>query len=325
MLYRGIGLIVITISIVVLSTTSIDSALSVIQNLLKTAPALIVISLAAGLVISCGQIDIASGSLLGLTGMIIFVVLYASAANPHLPSYSASIEFRIVMVCVAWVFAISIYFLMGYLISHFGIPALLCTLAVLFAGRSLSILAQNWIKGSFSDLGREGTLSLPPSLQITLFEFGWIWVALVCTALVVWRYFTDAGLRHVAVGMDERAARFAGIDTKMVQLLAYAIAGFLVGLGAHLTLYGIHHGTWAGNVGWGLELSAIAAAIIGGCRITGGRFDPLCIAMGAVFIRTLEDAAGSLDIPSEFFYIFVGLGLLVAAILDRVTGVPVIR
>lgn len=324
MLHRALGLLVFITLFIAVSTSSFDSVYAVLTSVLRTAPPLIMISIAVGLVISCGQIDIASGSVFALTGMFFFLILNYWIGDLHAPGLSANVTLVYAAICLAGIAAVFMYAAMGWSIAFFGFPALLSTLAILLVGRGLSVFLQNLISGGVytsSSTGAStqpiaGTLSLPPSMQ-PYFGQGWAWVLVLCAGLAVWRYRTYSGLRHIAVGMDTRSADLAGVNIRATQLLAYVVAGALVALSAYLTLFQVSGGSWAGNFGWGLELSAIAAAIIGGCRITGGRFDPWCIALGAVFVRVAEDASSSFNLPSEFFYVILGVGLLVAAVLDR--------
>jgi ribose/xylose/arabinose/galactoside ABC-type transport system permease subunit len=282
------------------------------------------VAIAAGLVISCGQIDIASGSIFALTGMLFFLILNFWIGDLHASGVSPSMWVVYIAVLLAAGVAVLTYTAMGFSIAFLGFPALLSTLAILMVGRGLSVFIQNLINGGVSSNPVSGsparliagTLSLPPSMQPT-FGIGWVWALILCAGLAIWRYRTYSGLRHIAVGMDVRSADMAGVNIRAAQMLAYVGAGALVALSAYLTLFQVSGGSWAGNFGWGLELSAIAAAIIGGCRITGGRFDPWCVALGAIFVRVAEDASSSFNLPSEFFYVVLGLGLLFAAVLDR--------
>jgi ribose/xylose/arabinose/galactoside ABC-type transport system permease subunit len=324
MLYRAIGLLIFIALFIVVSTSSLDTLLAVVNSLFKTAPPLIIISIAAGLVISCGQIDIASGSVFALTGMILFFVINFWAGDLHSPAAHIGMGIVYLAVFISIVFAVLTYVGIGLSVASFGFPALLSTLAVLLAGRGVSVFLQNLINGGLhvgASSGSPpqmiaGTLSLPPSMQ-PFVGYGWVWALVICIGLAIWRYKSYSGLRHIAIGMDERSADTAGVDIQAAQILAFVAAGALIALSALLTLFQVSGGGWAGNFGWGLELSAIAAAVIGGCRITGGRFDPWCISLGAIFVRVVEDAAGSFNLPSEFFYVVLGVGLLLAATLDR--------
>jgi ribose/xylose/arabinose/galactoside ABC-type transport system permease subunit len=304
---------VLIIVAIVVSTDSFASAQAVAYSLVRTAPPLIIVALAAALVISVGEIDIALGSVFALTGVVFFAFL--STAGPLDHKSHESIVY--LALGASALVTLLIYAGMSALIAIFGFPALLSTLAVLLAGRGLSVLIQNFLNRADAAGALASTLSLPPFLHPSLGP-GWLWAVAMCSAIAAWRYMSFSGLRHIAVGMDRRSARMAGLNIRTAQLVAFAIAGLLVALATHLTLFQVSGGSWAGNFGWGLELSAIAAAVIGGCRITGGRFDPFCVALGAIFVRATEDAAGAFNLPSEFFYIVLGTGLLVAAVLDGV-------
>lgn len=312
MLYRSIALAALIFLAIFVSTDSFASAQAVSFSLIRTAPPLILVSLAAALVISVGEIDIALGSVFALTGVVFFAFLSSTTGSLD---NSPQASFVYLALAVSSLVTLLIYFGMSSLVAIFGFPALLSTLAVLLAGRGLSVFIQNFLNRGGATGMLASTLSLPPSLHPALGP-GWLWAAAICVGIAAWRYASFSGLRHIAVGMDRGSARMAGLSIRNAQMVAFAGAGLLVSLATHLTLFQVSGGSWAGNFGWGLELSAIAAAVIGGCRITGGRFDPFCVALGAIFVRATEDAAGAFNLPSEFFYIVLGIGLLVAALLD---------
>jgi ribose/xylose/arabinose/galactoside ABC-type transport system permease subunit len=84
----------------------------------------------------------------------------------------------------------------------------------------------------------------------------------------------------VAVGFDRDAAHLAGIDVRRVRMRAFLVASALVYVSTMLYMISYQGGGWTAATGTGLELTAIAAAVIGGTAITGGRFNPVGVAMG---------------------------------------------
>lgn len=87
-------------------------------------------------------------------------------------------------------------------------------------------------------------------------------------------------MRHVAVGLDREAAKLAGINVRVVRLRAFVLAALLVYISTMLFMIDYQGGGWSAATGRGFELAAIAAAVIGGTTITGGRFSPVGVAMG---------------------------------------------
>jgi ribose/xylose/arabinose/galactoside ABC-type transport system permease subunit len=116
--------------------------------------------------------------------------------------------------------------------------------------------------------------------------------------------------------MDAKAAEIAGVDIKRVYFAAFLMSGALVGLSALLSLVAVQRGGWAPNTGWGKELLAIAAAVLGGCRITGGRFDPVCVALATLLMFAVRDTISALSLPVELEYVVLGVGVILVALID---------
>lgn len=322
----------ILLLLLIYSSTSIIVARGILEVWIKNTPSLILLSLAAGLVISCGQIDISSGALLSFLGMTMVAWVnctipgnncYISALNVFF--YISGSFYAEVGALLILVFSCVIYLLVGGVISYLKIPSLLCTLGFLFIGQGSSILIQSIFKGiaTFEDrinIGKslQVPLAIRPDQMVSAFAFPWAWVWLcsVISILFLWKR-TYAGLSHIAVGLNTESARIAGIKPRSVYLCAFLMTGILVGLATHIHLFGINGGAWEAQIGWGRELWAIAAAVIGGCRLSGGRFDPIAITLAACVIYALYDFVLSLQLPSELSYVLFGLILVMYAIFDK--------
>ena len=135
---------------------------------------------------------------------------------------------------------------------------------------------------------------------------------------VAWCYLRHtAGGRHLyAIGGDADAARLAGVKVQRRVLLAYVLTGLLIGLAA---CFVIAQGTstLAPNVGAGMELAAIAAVVIGGTSIMGGRGSVLGTLLGALLVQTVTSGVTQLGWPSQLSNLFIGI-----FILDRGRGRP---
>lgn len=291
------------------STSSLNSAIAVLNNWMRSALPLVPLALAAALIISCGQIDIASGAAFSFVGMI----LVASARH------SSSGGSILLGLTVAWL-AVMLFYVLMYVIVVVGrIPALLCTLGLALCGESVSLILQAYVNRPLPGAGLAGGLGgmTVPIGSLGIFKWNSAWVLTVVGLLTLWRYSSDAGLEHIAVGMDAVAAEISGINTRAIYLRAFLLAGSLVGLSAVLFLVNVQLGGWATNMGWGKELFAIAAAVIGGCRINGGRFDPICVALATVSVFGITDITNALNVPLEVDYLVLGAGVISAALIDR--------
>src|SRR5690606_33017409 len=112
--------------------------------------------------------------------------------------------------------------------------------------------------------------------------------------------------RHLyAVGHDQLSARLAGVSVWKRQLFAYLLTGAMVGLAACVLIGG--GGSVGQNVGTGLELQVVAAVVIGGTSIVGGRGTVLGTMLGALLVATVTTAVTLLGWPSELSTLFVGI------------------
>ncbi len=153
---------------------------------------------------------------------------------------------------------------------------------------------------------------------MSIFSWKYVISTAVVGALILWRYRSDAGLDHIAVGLDQTASQISGVKIKIVYFRSFLFAGVLVGLSAVLFMVNVQVGGWATNMGWGKELFAIAAAVIGGCKITGGRFDPLSVAVATILVFGISDITNALDIPLEWDYLILGAGVIAAGLVDGI-------
>lgn len=135
---------------------------------------------------------------------------------------------------------------------------------------------------------------------------------------MAWLYLRHtAGGRHFyAIGGDEVAAQLAGVNVKRRILLAYMITGLLVGLASCVV---VAQGSNLGQtVGAGKELAVIAAVVIGGTSITGGRGSVLGTVLGALLVQTVASGVTQLGWRSELSDLFVGLAIIVAVGTDLI-------
>jgi len=141
-------------------------------------------------------------------------------------------------------------------------------------------------------------------------------VALICVA-VGWFYLslTVAGRENYAVGGNEEAARFSGLPVWRIKLRVYALSGLTAGI-AGLVLIGFR-GSASTNSGQGYELTVIAAAVVGGASLTGGRGTALGALLGALVIKLIENGILILKLNQEYSSIIIGVAIIVAVAVDR--------
>lgn len=118
----------------------------------------------------------------------------------------------------------------------------------------------------------------------------------------------------MAIGTNEQAVRLAGIDPRWSKVAVYALLGLLTGLGA--VFYTSRLGSSDPNAGVGLELSAIAAVVIGGTSLMGGRGSVVNSFLGVLIIATLEAGLAQVGASEPVKRVVTGLVIIVAVILD---------
>lgn len=163
----------------------------------------------------------------------------------------------------------------------------------------------NGIPNTFAVFGRGdagATFYVPHSFVVTLLIAG-----------AAWWYLrqTPSGRHYYAIGGDPVAADLAGVKVRRLVALAYVLTGAMVGIGAMFTI-AKGTSTLDQSIGFGLELSVIAAVVIGGTSIVGGRGSVLGTVLGALLVQTVTSGVTQLGWPSQLASLFVGIFVIVA-------------
>jgi ribose/xylose/arabinose/galactoside ABC-type transport system permease subunit len=267
-------------------------------------------ALAAGVIISCGQVDISIGGISSLCGMVIVALV---------SFYPLENMIGIIAHSVAFVLVISVYYFFSR-VASVGASTFLATMGVLLASKGASTLVQSCLQGVGEICRADKTSSsirsaiLPDSMVLGFFSNGLIafslFVLVTCGA-IFWRFSSRSGLEHIAVGLDMKATRFCKVSVDKVYLKAFMMAGGLIYFATLIRLHGQANGGWSANAGWGDELLAISIAVIGGTRITGGRFDPIGIALATLALYVSRDViTNEFSVPTEVTSILFGLLLV---------------
>ncbi|NIZ89454.1 ABC transporter permease [Kineosporiaceae bacterium B12] len=294
------------------------SASYMASTLINAVP-LAMLALAELLVITSGRggIDLSVGAIVSLTGMV-FGFAYGQWGWPLAPA-----------ILLALVLGAACGALNGFLVAHLGFPALIATLATYYAFRSLALVVndQKPINSQpVQDLYSTATaVALPlvgesfPRVPLGIFTF------LVPTALVVWLVLarTTAGRRLYAIGTNDVAARWSGIDVRRTRWSAYVAAGAISGLVAVVTVAQFASARPdSGTSGNGMALPAITIAILGGVAITGGVGRVAGVVLATLLIVWLN-AGILLAVPgnsgSQYQLFALGIVLVVAALLNALT------
>ncbi len=256
------------------------------------------------IVMITGGIDLSIGSMVALAG-----VTAAILSKKHVFP-----EPGMVLVAILGSLAVGMLagILSGFLIARFSIPPFIVTLAMMTICRGIVFIitggfTEGELPASFGWLGRGHLwiLPIPVLVMAALFAAGHI--MLEHTALG----------RHVyALGGNEEASRLSGIRVQRVKVLVYLINGLLAGLAG--TSLAARLGAGAPNSGLQYELDVIAAVVVGGTSLSGGRGSMLGTLAGTIFIGVLNNGLNLANVDPYTQKVALGVVILAAVWLDRV-------
>jgi ribose transport system permease protein len=199
----------------------------------------------------------------------------------------------------------------GVVITWFGLPPFVATLGMLSIARGLTML---WTGGHpITTLGSEfGFLGTGAKLGVPMP----VWIAGGLTALfeLVMRR-THFGRHLYAVGGNERAAKLSGLNVDRIKLAAYTLGGALAGVAGLLTAARLDSAT--PNAGFGYELDSIAAVVIGGTSLSGGRGTIIGTVLGCLIIGVLNNGLVLLQVSPFWQQVVKGFVILAAVAIDR--------
>jgi len=261
-------------------------------------PTLAVVAAGMTLVLIIGGIDLSVGSVLGLSGSVLGVAM----VNWGWPIWGAS------LLCLAVGLAAGT--LNGLVSVRLGIPSFIVTLGMLEIARGLSYMATN-SQTKYIGVAVEGLSRPLPALG---FSPAFLLAVAVIVAAQVALSRTVFGRYLVAIGTNEQAVRLAGINPRPAKIAVFALLGLLSGLGA--ICYTSRLGSSDPNAGVGLELSAIAAVVIGGTSLMGGRGSVVKSFFGVLIIATLEAGLAQIGASEPAKRVITGAVIVIAVVLD---------
>jgi len=257
-----------------------------------------------GLVIITGGIELSVGSMFALIGVIFTDLM----VNKGLP-------WQLVMP-VAIGMGAGLGAIHGFLITRLNMQPFVVTLCGLLIYRGLARWYMNDATIGFGYGDDFATLSWLASGKT--FGIPHTFITLVVVALVMGMVLHRSvyGRYLFAVGKNEEAARFSGINTGLVTATAYIICGALAGLSAVFIAFYTNSISPAAHGNF-YELYAIAAAVLGGCSLRGGEGSILGIVLGAILLQVLQNLVNLLGIPSSLNFAVMGTVILVGVLADQ--------
>jgi ribose transport system permease protein len=306
---KEIGVLLLLVALCAVVAVASPQFLSVtnLQNVGRLVGTYGIFSIGVGIVIITGGIDLSVGSICALLGILLSMML----VEWHWP---AGVALAAVIALGAGLGAIH-----GLLITRLKLQPFIVTLCGLLLYRGAArYIARDSTKGFGTGEGFEWLRALASgSVAGVPMPFVIMCVIAVLAWLLVHRSVWG---RHLfAVGHNEEAAHYSGVNTRGVVAGAYVISGTLAAVSAVIIAFYTNSISPASHGNF-YELYAIAAAVVGGCSLRGGEGSVLGIVMGTALLQVLRNLVNLLDIPSSLDFAVMGAVILIGAIADQVLG-----
>ncbi len=275
-----------------------------LQNMARLIGAYGIFSIGLGIVIITGGIDLSVGSALALLGVLLSMMLTQWVWPP------------IIAVACIILIAMGMGAFNGLLITKLGLQPFIVTLCGLLFYRGLArFIANDETKGFGNAAGFEWLRNVATG---DLFGIPNPFVLLIIISVIMWVVLHRSvyGRYLFAVGRNEIAARYSGINSSLVIASAYVILGLLVGI-ASIVFAFYTNSVSPSSHGSFFELYGIAAAVLGGCSLRGGEGSIIGILIGAALLQVLQNLVNLLGIPSSLNFAVMGAVILIGAIADQ--------
>ncbi|ADV49876.1 ABC transporter permease [Cellulophaga sp. E16_2] len=271
-----------------------------LSNLLKQVSGIGIISIGMLIVILTGGIDLSVGSMVALLA-VAFAILVNIFALP-------------IAILMTIVIGFGLGSVAGYLVAYQKMAPFIATLALMTIARGMGFI---YSKGSpvtfktygglfMSDFANNSFLGIP-NIAIVFF-------IIVAGAFVMLRY-NVFGRIVIAIGSNEEASRLSGIKVNKYKFLVYAISGSLAAISAIIVASRTNLGS--PNMGMAWELDAIAAVVIGGASLNGGRGSAINTLMGVLILGLISNILNLLNVPSYPQQVVKGGIIIFAVLLQR--------
>ncbi len=269
-----------------------------LQGMLGILPEMTLVALGVTILMICGEFDLSVGSVFALTPMAIAIILNGGIPFP-------------VALFLGLLLAAAIGFANGFITIRFSIPSFITTLGMLFVARSLTVV----ISGGFPPL-------LPTDIPTWLFSgfvgpgnvvrMSFVWLVLIALALAAMMSLTNFGNWIRATGGQLDAAVNMGIPVNATKMICFMLCSVLAGFAGLIQVMRL--GSPLPSLGEGLELQAVAAAVIGGTALTGGIGTVLGAIIGATLIRVIDNGLVLTRVDANWFKFAIGMLLILAVV-----------
>ncbi|RMG36090.1 MAG: ABC transporter permease [Planctomycetota bacterium] len=312
---RNIGILVLVVVVFCTAAIGNENFLSPynIENLLQRIGLFGILGIAAAFTIITGGIDLSIGSVVGLVGCLV----------PYLITHKQLSPAGSIFCVFALLLAIGLAH--GLLITKLRLQPFIVTLCGLLLYRGLA----RWITGDANQgfgrmelglkwlaTGNIGALHIAGYKQPYRLPVPFVLCVVMGILAALFLSRTIWGRYLFALGRNEQAARYSGINTDRMIILAYVLCALISGFGGLLFVLDLNSAQPA-SFGNFYELYAIAAAVLGGCSLRGGEGSIFGVILGAAVMRLLYNSINMLGLPTTLEFAIVGAVILVAVIADE--------
>jgi len=264
-----------------------------------------IFSIGMGIVIITGGIDLSVGSVFALLGVLLSIMLTEWGWG------------SVAAVSAVIAMAMGLGFLHGLLITRVRLQPFIVTLCGLLFYRGVArYIADDQAKGFGTATGFEGLRDIATG---NIWGIPTPFLLLLIISVIMWVVLHRSvyGRYLFAVGRNEEAARYSGINSRRIITSAYVILGMLGGIaGVVIAFY--TNSVSASTHGNFYELYAIAAAVLGGCSLRGGEGSIIGILIGAALLQVLQNLVNLLEIPTSLNFAVMGAVILFGVVADQI-------
>jgi len=303
----GIFAMLVVLCIVVTILNPLFLSVMNLQNTARLVGMFGIFSIGVGIVIITGGIDLSVGSLFALFGVLLsFMLMRWGWPWP-------------LAIAAILLIAIAVGVFHGFLVTKMHLQSFIVTLCGLLFYRGLArYIAEDQTLGFGYCTGFE-TLQKLTTGQVLGVPMPFVLLIIISFIMWVVLHRSIYGRYLFAVGRNEEAARFSGINTSLVIASSYVVSALMAGFGAILLAFYTNsispssHGNF-------YELYAIAAAVLGVCSLRGGEGSIIGIVIGAALLQVLQNLVNLLGIPSSLNFAVMGTVILIGVITDQILG-----
>lgn len=303
LLSREMAIVGLLIAVAVVASSTVrgfGQPITITYLLMDIAPILL-IALPMTLIMITGEIDLSVGSMVGLSSVVTGVLIQAGA------------PFEVAAFCALIVGVVGGAF-NGFLVTVVGLPSLAVTIGTLalFRGLAVGLLGTTAV----TDFPSFWTDLAKAKIGDTAFPVITIPFLVLLVAFVILLHFTPFGRGIYAIGLSKDAARFSGVHVERTKLILFVLAGAVAAFAG--IYYTLRYGSARGDNATGLELQVIAAVVLGGVSVFGGRGQIYGVIAAALLIGSLASALRLANITSDVINIITGVLLVVSVVAASV-------